>query len=859
MSQFDRPADDYTFDLEAEEFSLESILDEYKDYDPSKPEPAPQPRSGFAARPVDAALIDEDAGDESRDEASYETETYDEESFETGTYDEESFETETYDEASYGDETCGEESYETGAREDEVPGEESEFDGDWMEAPSPGAGDAPEDDEDADVREYRPARDHFTDEERQKWNEAKDTARQFAKKGFNGLKHWVGKMTAQSGEADEPFEEESAIPVSEPPVVPEGLYPDEPEPASEPTLIFRAVSDDTETTGFADGEGAQYAAPEAGGEDAEFAGEGAHRSFRESVVNPVVSAMAVVAFRIRQHRTEVRASAAEEEDPGPEPDAETASKYYGGQIHALRFRCRAAMLVSLVLAYISFGLPVFGLLDSSPAAAALVCLILQLTVMMIGLDVVTSGILSLVRRQPGLEALVVVNCVFSILDAVVTAVRGAGDTGLPFCAVSAFAVACCIWSALLTCRGYKMTFRALAAAKDPVAVSADSDVVRDGIAILKSRRDTAGFIHRSEESGPAEAIYSVITPYLLAVSLVLGLLAAVLSKRYAEIAHILAAVTAPCAPFAAIVAFALPYRTVARRLCRNGSAIAGWSGVSDIGKSRHLIVTDRDIFPPRNISIESIRILDGALPDKVISYASSVVIASGSCLAPIFSELMRKNNCALMPVEEFTCNESGGLIALVNGEEVLVGNSGFMSLKGIHLPQGLNSKSAVFVSINGVFVAIFKIQYVAVTSVQAALSGLLRSSLEPVFAVRDFNITPLMLRQKFKMSTDGFDFPAYSRRYAMSAAEPGEYTQIAGIVSRDGLGPFVSVSSLGKRLYRTVQICVFLALLWAVLGMVTMFVLCAMGAFDSATVGNLLMYLLLSLFPVILLNFGLRR
>ena len=93
----------------------------------------------------------------------------------------------------------------------------------------------------------------------------------------------------------------------------------------------------------------------------------------------------------------------------------------------------------------------------------------------------------------------------------------------------------------------------------------------------------------------------------------------------------------------------------------------------------------------------------------------------------------------------------------------------------------------------------------------------------------------------------------------MSAAEPGDYTQIAGIVSRDGLGPFVTVSSLGKRLYTTVQICVVLALLCAAIGMGLMFVLCAMGAFDSATVGNLLTYLLLWLVPVILLNLGLRH
>lgn len=67
--------------------------------------------------------------------------------------------------------------------------------------------------------------------------------------------------------------------------------------------------------------------------------------------------------------------------------------------------------------------------------------------------------------------------------------------------MSAFSVACCLWSALNTCRGFKYTFRTLAVDKDPYTVSADSEVVKDSITVLKSKRDTAGFIHRSEEAG----------------------------------------------------------------------------------------------------------------------------------------------------------------------------------------------------------------------------------------------------------------------------------------------------------------------------------------------------------------------
>lgn len=811
MDQFDRSPEDVSFDLDAEEFSLESILDEYKDFQTDAPAPRPQP--AYPRRPVKAEMVEEDADEDAEAEdilMSAELDSALEDTApETGT-----------------------------AAPDEPPHE------------------------DHDVKRYQPKRqrDHATEEEIEKWNETKANAKRLAKKGISGLKRFASKISDVVPDEpvqpeEEPPEEDTAIPVSAPPEVPEGLYDPEPEP-EEPTRVFQAVTEE----GMDDSAAGRTAYARAGDYAADDGADGpARRSFQDAVLNPLMARLAAVAYRIREHNSAVHASANTEEELGPEPDAETAAKYYGGQVKSLRFRCRAAMIVCIPLIYISLGLPVFGVLKSSPSVAALVCLMMQLTVMLIGLDVITNGFFNLVRRTPGLESLVFLNCVFSALDAVVLAITGSDAVGLPFCAVSAFSVACCLWSALNTCRGFKSTFRTLAVDKDPYTVSADSEVVKDSITVLKSKRDTAGFIHRSEEAGPADTIYAALAPYLIAASVILGLLATILSGNYANILHVFAAVTAPCAPFAALVAFAIPFRTAARKLARTGSAIAGWSGASDIGRSKHLIVTDKDLFTARNISIEDIRILDGAFPDKVISYTGSVIVASGSCLATAFTDLMQRNNCTLMPVEAFTCNESGGLSALVNGEEVLVGSSAFMNLKGVHLPQQLSAKNVVFTSINGLFVASFKIKYVPVQSVQNALFALLRTKIAPIFAVRDFNITPLMLGQKFKMSTDGFDFPAYRQRYAMSAAEPSDYTQTAGIVARDGLGPLVSVANLGRQLYSTVRICVILALLCTVIGVVLMFALCAIGAFDSATVANLFVYMGLWLVPVILLNFSLKR
>lgn len=87
------------------------------------------------------------------------------------------------------------------------------------------------------------------------------------------------------------------------------------------------------------------------------------------------------------------------------------------------------MLVCIPLIYISLGRRCSVWSKAAPTVAALVCLMMQLTVMLIGLDVITNGFFNLVRRTPGLESLVFLNCVFSALDAVVLAVTGSDAVG----------------------------------------------------------------------------------------------------------------------------------------------------------------------------------------------------------------------------------------------------------------------------------------------------------------------------------------------------------------------------------------------------------------------------------------------
>ena len=66
MDQFDRSPEDVSFDLDAEEYSLESILDEYKDFQTDAPAPRPQP--AYRSRPVTAEMIEEEEAEDAEAE-----------------------------------------------------------------------------------------------------------------------------------------------------------------------------------------------------------------------------------------------------------------------------------------------------------------------------------------------------------------------------------------------------------------------------------------------------------------------------------------------------------------------------------------------------------------------------------------------------------------------------------------------------------------------------------------------------------------------------------------------------------------------------------------------------------------------
>lgn len=540
-----------------------------------------------------------------------------------------------------------------------------------------------------------------------------------------------------------------------------------------------------------------------------------------------------------------------EEDLGPEVSAAAASRYYGSFVKSQKLRLRISAALLVVLVYISLGLPVPGMLQHLPVTAAACCAI-QLTIMLLSLDTVSTAILNMFRLKFGADALAVISCLITTGDALLVALSDTIARHMPLCALSSLSLVGLLWATSLNVKGLRKAIRVPAIGKHFYAVTGEIKFKNKQLTLLKSLCSAKGFVRRAEEAPPDETLFLKLGPILILLSLLLTVILSALRGNYSDFIYILSAVLAPAAPAAALVAYALPYYLGTLRIFKSGAAIAGWSGLCDIGLSRNLIVTDRDLFPEGSVTLGGIRIFADEDSGKVISYAGTMICASGSCITSCFSRLMEENKCGMKQVENFTYLSGGGMSGIIDGRQVLCGSTDLMRLMNVRIPFRLTDKTSVLLAIDGILYGIFTMKYAPQPQVRRALVELVRSTRHPVFAIRDFNITPEMLHNCFDLATDGYDFPPFVERFDLSEPAGGKTGKLAAIICNEGLGPLTNVADVGRSMYVSTRVNTVIVALTAFLGVFFSFYrLLAVGSVSAA---QLLIFMALTAVPVLFMS-----
>lgn len=577
----------------------------------------------------------------------------------------------------------------------------------------------------------------------------------------------------------------------------------------------------------------------------------------EDVADEVEETIASKAERKRRAREEKKyMEMAAEAEAEREPTAEEAEEIYGSGVKSLRRRNLLVLVIAIASTVIAFAGRNADSAEFMGGAftAALVQLVLLFVTLLAGIDVFIGGLKKLFTGHAGGDSLAAAAAAAAIIDSVYIMISGSDSLGQPYCAPAIFAMLCAMWGTRLSRSAYKTTFRMMRAAHLPTLVMAEWERADEGLVLTKKLGPAQGFVSKSLECDRSENLFRTLAPLMILASVVFALVTSVFRGESGNFTHCLSALMAVSSSASALLIFNLPFSRVSKKLAASGAALAGWSGARDIRDSVGIVVKDSDLFPENTLSLGGVKSFSNMPVETVISYTSSLIIASGSGLTRLFGDLLKEYACSIYRVDEFSCYEGGGVGAMINGDRVVVGSAAFMNLMGVRLPPNLNIKTAVFTAINDDLAGVFIVNYTPVDMVQNALVSLVRSKVRPLFAVRDFSITPAMIKSKFKISTETIDFLSFEARYKLSADTETPELKPCALMSREGLSHFVEIANRGSDLVRKVRLGSLITAAGAIIGLLIMFVICAGASFTAGSPANVTAFLALWTAAVILLN-----
>ncbi len=545
----------------------------------------------------------------------------------------------------------------------------------------------------------------------------------------------------------------------------------------------------------------------------------------------------------------------------PEPDFNIAIKNFAEKCNRYSTRCFISLSLSVLLTILTLvfqsnaNLP-FGIGQNMAVCTGILLVLLFIT-MMFSAEKLADGFMDIIKGRPGIETLNLFSCLATASAAFYSMMTRDTMVGMPFCAVSAFSLTFTLWGERVYYRALTETLRTAQATTMPtgVVVSMCEDIERSVIKKIVGKTD--GFYNNLIQADVSEMAFLYAAPVLIIAAVVLGFFSSFGQDQSQYFIHNFAAIMAAAAPFPAILAYAAPFNAVAKRTRQSGAAVAGWGGADELFHSDGASIKDEDMFPEGTVSLGGIKIFDEVAPEKAIRYTASLIIASQSVLATLFERLLSKQGLSKLRVDEFSCYE-GGIGGEIRGERIVTGSAALMNLQGIRVPASLNMKNGVFTAVDKKLIAVFTIDYVPVKSVQNALVSVLRHHVKLLFSVRDFNISPVMLEQKFKVPVDDVEYIPIQDTYDISDDLKLDTRRTAAVLTREGMGPYVEAIIGGRRLRLTSLVATILTLMTAVGGMVIMYTICMTGAFSAGSPGNLLLYMI-SMTVMVLIVCGFAR
>ena len=359
--------------------------------------------------------------------------------------------------------------------------------------------------------------------------------------------------------------------------------------------------------------------------------------------------------------------------------------------------------------------------------------------------------------------------------------------------------------------------------------------------------------HYAVPSTPEKALsrYMIV---IMIISAVIAALAGVF-RGYQVGLQVLTACLLSAMPATGFITLSRPAAVLERKLHRVGAVLCGWDAMKELSQGAAVPLTDQDLFPVGTVKMNGMKFFTDRDPDDTIAAAAALVAAGGGGLGVLFTKVLDSRNGRHYDVTEFRAYPGGGLGGVVNGEPILVGSHGFVSDKGVEIPEGTRVNQALYAAIDGELCGVFAVSYQKCRSSSSGLNSLTSyRNLSPVLTCRDFMLTEEFIRGKFGLNTKKMAFPDQEVRSTLTACQPDEALPGLALLTKTDLNTF-AYAITGSRVLRSASILgVTMHIFAGALGLAIVAVLALIGSIGLLAPDHLMLFELLWMIPAFLLT-----
>lgn len=542
----------------------------------------------------------------------------------------------------------------------------------------------------------------------------------------------------------------------------------------------------------------------------------------------------------------------------PPPDAPPAqlSLEYGVGLKPLKNKTIGAAVLAVVLlalAFLDTGILSF-LTDLVPEDILLYASLGGFVVCCaLAWDVLKDGLVQLTNFTPGSSTLALFAAAFTLADGVTMVLTPLRESAVPFFAPCALVLLFQLIGQYCERASKFQACRTASSVARPYVVTQDPDVLAGKTGFRKWLGLPKGFGSQIRTTSQADERFQKLTPVLMTACVCLALLTTVAHHQPKLVLWSLSALFTASATLGASLTLSLPLQILGSKLATLGVALAGWPGIAAAKGCRAALLTDNDLYPPGTVTLANSKPLSNLPMDRVVAYTASAIRASGSGLSYLFDKLLRSEGAKYLPIEKILLQDNG-LIAQTQGQQILVGNSDFMSKQGIALPTGIKYKNTVFCAVDRELIGMFGVRYALHTTIVPSLQSLLGHRIAPVLVTRDFNINPKRMRFSDRLNKDSLTYPDLQRRVTLSGPNQAHGQTIVAVLCREGMAPFTLALIAAKRVRRAAGLSSFFVRLSACVGVILTATLSSAGALGAMSAWHMALFLLLWFVPVLLLS-----